>query len=413
MNINIIFITLFSLFSPAVTQALFSDVSANSQYSTSINWMQSNGVIEGYSDGSFKTNQGVNRVEFLKMIYLAEGLTAQIPATQTNSGFPDVNGSEWYGKFVAYAKQKGTVIGYPDGTFRPSQGITRAEAIKIIMKEFFDMAPDVFVGGLHAVDLIAIVGCENNFLADIESKSWYENPLLFAHQKCIIPYEMIQDNNPPSDDAILPGKALTRGETAELIYRAKSVKDNSMQSFTKSLKPQDLKTGNPTTQEVEWKTYSDADISFQYPKTFLGTSLQIKQDENFNGNEWKVDRQENTIYLRPNFESPAMEFGSTYEIEIFKNKDDAAKKHNDLIHNVSGTLNPCESVSGITIPAQFTLCKFPFAYYPQGRSGDYYYLEPFATAGAQYPGIFIFAGTDMYQKSYIENKLIPSLQVKI
>ncbi|MFA4980686.1 MAG: hypothetical protein WC589_24465, partial [Sphingobacterium sp.] len=69
---------------------------------------------------------------------------------------------------------------------------------------------------------------------------------------------------------------------------------------------------------VEWLTYSDNDISFTYPKTFLGTSLQKDFDKNLGRTQWEVTRQDNTIYIRPNFESPAAEFGATYEIKVLK-----------------------------------------------------------------------------------------------
>ena len=49
----------------------FSDVNQDTSYMTAIAWMQGNGVIQGYPDGTFKPDQCVNRAEFLKMMYLA------------------------------------------------------------------------------------------------------------------------------------------------------------------------------------------------------------------------------------------------------------------------------------------------------------------------------------------------------
>ena len=46
--------------------------------------------------------------------------------------FPDVPENMWYAKFVEAASELGLITGYPDGTFRPEQNITRAEACTIV-----------------------------------------------------------------------------------------------------------------------------------------------------------------------------------------------------------------------------------------------------------------------------------------
>lgn len=70
--------------------------------------------------------------------------------------------------------------------------------------------------------------------------------------------------------------------------------------------------------DVDWLTYSDEDITFTYPETFLGTSYEEDFDKNLRGEEWEVTRENNSIYIKPNFESPSAEFGSTYEIRILE-----------------------------------------------------------------------------------------------
>jgi len=78
--------------------------------------------------------------------------------------------------------------------------------------------------------------------------------------------------------------------------------------------------------EVEWLTYSDNDITFTYPKTFLGTPMQEDFDQNLAREQWEIIREEDTIYIKPNFESPAAEFGATYEIKILKDTWNAEKE---------------------------------------------------------------------------------------
>ena len=46
-----------------------------------------------------------------------------------NSTFADVSENHWATKFIAKAAQKGWVSGYPDGTFKPNQNITKVEVV--------------------------------------------------------------------------------------------------------------------------------------------------------------------------------------------------------------------------------------------------------------------------------------------
>ena len=46
--------------------------------------------------------------------------------------FPDVTADKWYALYVEAAKELGLINGYEDGTFRPEQNITRAEACTIV-----------------------------------------------------------------------------------------------------------------------------------------------------------------------------------------------------------------------------------------------------------------------------------------
>jgi hypothetical protein len=48
--------------------------------------------------------------------------------------FPDVEPDRWSATDIAEAKSLGIVQGYPDGTFKPTQGITREEAVALVMK---------------------------------------------------------------------------------------------------------------------------------------------------------------------------------------------------------------------------------------------------------------------------------------
>ncbi|MDA1208901.1 MAG: S-layer homology domain-containing protein [bacterium] len=107
--------------------ALFSDVSPEHPYADAIVWAKNTGTVGGYPDGNFLPEQTVNRVEFLKIILEALG----VEVSSAKSNFPDLDQGAWYIPYIATAKALGIVEGYPDGTFQPSKEVNVAEALKM------------------------------------------------------------------------------------------------------------------------------------------------------------------------------------------------------------------------------------------------------------------------------------------
>ena len=89
------------------------------------------GYISGYADGTFLPDKTVTRAEFSKMINNAVGLTAVGTA---KADFEDVMASEWYFNEVKKAENAGYITGYEDGTFRPSNSVTRQEAAVVLSR---------------------------------------------------------------------------------------------------------------------------------------------------------------------------------------------------------------------------------------------------------------------------------------
>lgn len=89
-------------------------------------------IVSGYEDGTFRPNNNVTRAEALKIILVAGGITEY---TTVVPNFEDVDTvADWYSKYTAYAKLSGLISGYTDGTFRGNQSITRAEVCKIVVE---------------------------------------------------------------------------------------------------------------------------------------------------------------------------------------------------------------------------------------------------------------------------------------
>ncbi|MCM3630906.1 carbohydrate binding domain-containing protein [Paenibacillus glycanilyticus] len=86
----------------------------------------SKGLVSSYPDGSFKPEQQITRAEFTKLINSLFGFTSK-----GDNGFTDLAAGAWYADQVAMGKHAGYINGYPDGTFKPNAAITRQEAAKI------------------------------------------------------------------------------------------------------------------------------------------------------------------------------------------------------------------------------------------------------------------------------------------
>ena len=90
------------------------------------------GYIAGYPDGTFKPDNTVTRAEFLKII--TGVMNYPEPAPAGASPYSDVAMTDWFFRFVMSAAQNNLVGGYPDGTFLPNNPITRQEVAKILVK---------------------------------------------------------------------------------------------------------------------------------------------------------------------------------------------------------------------------------------------------------------------------------------
>lgn len=173
------FAVLFSLLPvlPDAQAVVFTDVSGATRYREAIETLQAKGVVEGNPDGTYRPTALVNRAELLKILLEARG---DFSYTDGRC-FPDVR-DEWFAPYVCAAKEERIVAGYPDGAFRPESPVNFAEAAKI-----FSLAYG------HMIE---------------PGSEWYE------------PYARALDAGkaiPPSIQKL--DAPLTRGEMAEMMWR--------------------------------------------------------------------------------------------------------------------------------------------------------------------------------------------------
>jgi hypothetical protein len=151
--------------------------------SEAVYFLQERGILGGYPEGDFKPQKGISRVEALKIIVEATGESLE---EVTESSFPDVDTKDWFAKYVEAAKKRGFVAGYKDGTFKPAKVVNQVELLKIAFNSF----------GIDLTDY------------ETESTEWYGVYLQYA-----------TDNSLLDEDEVSPDQSMTREAFSKLVYR--------------------------------------------------------------------------------------------------------------------------------------------------------------------------------------------------
>lgn len=150
------------------------------------------GIITGYEDNTFRPNASITRAEFAGIIARAFALTLD-PAS---ANFNDT-GSNWAIDYIGALAEKGVVTGYADGSFKPSQAISRAEMVVIIAR-------------VLNLDVLA-TGEPTNF-TDVSNIYWAANEIELASSATLV--------QGISTSLFAPNSTTTRAEAMTLIIRA-------------------------------------------------------------------------------------------------------------------------------------------------------------------------------------------------
>lgn len=118
----------FSLTSIATTASI-TDIKGHWAQEQIDQWVTSD-RIAGYPDGNFRPNRPISRAEFVALVNRAFDKHNQ----NAQCDFSDVSTSDWFYQEVSASKVAGYISGYPDGTFKPHQAITRQEAAAIVTR---------------------------------------------------------------------------------------------------------------------------------------------------------------------------------------------------------------------------------------------------------------------------------------
>ncbi|MBD2021224.1 S-layer homology domain-containing protein, partial [Leptolyngbya sp. FACHB-36] len=182
---------------PAVAQTAFPDVPSNYWASSFIQELVTRQVIAGFPDGTFRPEEPVTRAQFASMIRKAFSRQA----IRNPAQFNDVPSNYWAAAAIQEAYSTGFLAGYPDGSFRPNENIPRAQVLVSL------------ANGLN----YAATGTVDNVLVaynDAASIPGYARPSIAAatERRIVVNY--------PDVRTLSPNQTATRAEVAAFIYQA-------------------------------------------------------------------------------------------------------------------------------------------------------------------------------------------------
>ena len=119
--------TLYNLLAkyPPVSENHFKDVNSGDWYAKPVNTLVELEILSGYEDGTFRPSQPVTRAEFVA------ALCKCFEMTEGSGTFPDVQG-HWAENYINFAVSQEWITGFEDGTFRPDDKILRCQVTAIL-----------------------------------------------------------------------------------------------------------------------------------------------------------------------------------------------------------------------------------------------------------------------------------------
>lgn len=216
------FVTVFLALSLLVFASSFPDVAEDHENFTAIEYLDEKGVINGYANGTFKPENKVTRAEAAKMIVEAFSIKHEGNYEEV---FGDAKNGEWFFEYVMALKEVGIVNGYEDGNFKPHDSVTLAETLKMV---------------LMAAKINLPVNVSGKVFLDVENDIWYAPHALHAKN-----YNIVM----PGDDGKLnANEAMSRANFAEILYRVLFVNENG---------------GNPFPLYTNWSVFTGKDLPFK------------------------------------------------------------------------------------------------------------------------------------------------------
>ncbi len=202
-----------SIFATTVNAASFSDTN-DTVYKDAYAYLSSKGVVQGYSDGSGRPYQTLNRAEAVKVIMLTQSnLMDRVKKAEKNSQpvplFSDTEPDAWYIPYIEAGVEAGIVHGHSDGTFRPADQLKVEEALALLLRSYGEDDESVSEAS------------DSNYIEN-DSGQWFTGYINAA----------IGQNLAMHAGRLYLGHPITRGQFFDMVYRKMSNTEKRKGSFT-------------------------------------------------------------------------------------------------------------------------------------------------------------------------------------
>jgi hypothetical protein len=181
----------------AQSTSSFSDVSGNYWAANFIQELSQRGIVAGFPDGSFRPDQEVTRAQFAAMLNKA----FQKAPTRSGIRFADVPSSYWATNAIQNAYTTGFMSGYPGNTFQPNQAIPRQQVLVSL------------ANGLQFSIQGDVEKTLQNFNDESSIAGYARSPIAAAAQNNVVV-------NYPNVNFLNPTQVTTRAQVAAFIYQA-------------------------------------------------------------------------------------------------------------------------------------------------------------------------------------------------
>ncbi|MEH1896419.1 MAG: fasciclin domain-containing protein [Nostoc sp.] len=209
-----------------------SDVSTDYWAHPFIQALADNNVIAGFPDGSFRPNQAVTRAEFAALIQKAFPNQNRVRQL-TAGGFSDVPAGYWAVSAIQFAYETGFLAGYPGNVFSPNQQIPKVQAIVALTSGL----------GLTASSTGTSTDLSTYYTDASSIPNYAVASVTAATQSNIVV-------NYPDVKQLNPQQSLTRAEAAALLYQA----------LAKQGRVQPIASNLPASQYIVAGTQTGSDI---------------------------------------------------------------------------------------------------------------------------------------------------------
>ncbi len=193
-----------ALFAASVLLPMVAAQSFDPTLAAEIQSLQAAGIIDGGGIATLRLNDGINRVETLKVILKSHPATAaslssaaaQMPPI---SLFSDVDQRTWYAPAVEVGFRSQLITGYPDGRFMPQAGVKTEEAAAMIARAFGGSSETAFATSAELPN---------------QPGQWFSSAVSVIN----------------SSHAVMPGsrlaigRYLTRGQLFDMVYRMRAAR---------------------------------------------------------------------------------------------------------------------------------------------------------------------------------------------